>query len=220
VVELASAAGPVTIDGIAMANGSNEAEGEAGRVVVTASGDVVVNGRALANGRIAGDVTLSSSTAGITINGRVAASGGNGGAVSLSAATLASVDGIVEASGTTRRPRAAGPARSTSAAPTPASVRVQSSTPAAWRPGGTIHVAASAGDLLLEGTLLASTNASVAFYAVGGTIEGTASGDLTASGVFQCLGTAVSGGCIGLSAGGTLDTSGGTFDKAIVSDCP
>jgi len=88
------------------------------------------------------------------------------------------------------------------------------------RPGGIIHVAASAGDLLLEGMLLAGTNASSGLNSEGGTIEGTASGDLTASGVFQCLGAAISGGCIGLSAGGTLDTNGGTFDKAIVSDCP
>jgi hypothetical protein len=50
----------------------------------------------------------------------------------------------------------------------------------------------------------------------GGTIEGTATGDLTASGLFRAL----PDGCIALSAGGTLDTSGATLAPPPVPDCP
>ena len=50
----------------------------------------------------------------------------------------------------------------------------------------------------------------------GGTIEGTATGNLTASGTFR----SVPNGCIALIAGGTLDTSGATFAPPLVPDCP
>ena len=72
-------------------------------------------------------------------------------------------------------------------------------------PGATFQLAATAGDLTLAGRLSAPS----------GTIEGTATNDLTASGRFE-VGT----GCIGLAAGGVLDTSTGTFDVPVVADCP
>jgi hypothetical protein len=50
----------------------------------------------------------------------------------------------------------------------------------------------------------------------GGTIEATATGDLTASGKFR----SVTNGCIALTAGGTLDTSGASFDTSLLADCP
>jgi hypothetical protein len=52
--------------------------------------------------------------------------------------------------------------------------------------------------------------------AAGGVIEGQAGGNLTAVGKYS----AGTGGCIGLSAGGTLDTSGGTFDVPLTGSCP
>ena len=52
--------------------------------------------------------------------------------------------------------------------------------------------------------------------ATGGVIQGDASGNLTARGEFD----ATTGGCIGLSAGGTLDTTDGTFAPAFGSSCP
>jgi hypothetical protein len=50
----------------------------------------------------------------------------------------------------------------------------------------------------------------------GGVIAVHATGNLTAMGQF----TAASGGCIGLSAGGVLDTTGATFDVPLTASCP
>jgi hypothetical protein len=73
---------------------------------------------------------------------------------------------------------------------------------------GDIRLTATGGDMLLAGKFFApGTN---------GTIEGAATGNLLASGRF----TAAPGGCIGLSAGGTLDTAGATFDVPLSTDCP
>jgi hypothetical protein len=220
-IELTSTAGPVTVDGTVLANGSAVSQGLAGSVIVTASGDVVVNGRLLANGDAGGEVAVSSSSGGVAVNGRVSASGGDGGLVTLSAATLASVDGTIDASGD--NPASSGGGAGTIDI-TGAEARLGAggllTATSVSRPGGTIGVSATAGDLLLAGRLLAGTGESSGGNSLGGTIEGDASGDLTASGVFECLDAAVSGGCIGLSAGGTLDTSGGTFDKPIVASCP
>jgi len=219
-IELTSSNGPVTIDGVAMANGSG-AEGDSGNVIVTGAGDVVVNGRVAADGDGGGTVTLSSTGGGVAVNGRVSASGGNGGPITLSAATLASVDGTIDASGDNPVFQGGGAG---SIDITGADARLgpggSLTATSVSRPGGSIRVSATAGDLLLAGTLRAGTGESSGGNSIGGTIEGDASGDLTASGVFECLDAAASGGCIGLSAGGTLDTSGGTFDKPIVASCP
>ena len=47
-------------------------------------------------------------------------------------------------------------------------------------------------------------------------MQGSATGNLLADGVFRTGGD----GCIGLSAGGTLHTTGGRFDVPIVASCP
>jgi hypothetical protein len=47
-------------------------------------------------------------------------------------------------------------------------------------------------------------------------IEGIAGGDLTVDGKYK----AQVGGCIGFSAGGTLDTSSAGFDVALSGSCP
>jgi hypothetical protein len=65
---------------------------------------------------------------------------------------------------------------------------------------------ANAGDLTLSGRFSPGVHS---------TIQGTASGNLVANGVFRAP-----DGCIGLSAGGTLDTSGGRFNPPIVTSCP
>ena len=157
------------------------------------------------------------------MDGRVSAAGGDGGLVTVSAATLAAIDGngTVDVSGDD--PASSGGGAGTIDI-TGADARLGSGgmliARSASRPGGTIRISATAGDLLLAGTLLAGTGASAGGNSIGGTIECDASGNLTAGGVFECLDAAASGGCIGLSAGGTLDTSGGTFDKPIVASCP
>jgi hypothetical protein len=50
----------------------------------------------------------------------------------------------------------------------------------------------------------------------GGDIEAAAGGDLTVRGKYEVL----PGGCIGLSAGGSLDTTQATFDTTPVGSCP
>jgi hypothetical protein len=72
---------------------------------------------------------------------------------------------------------------------------------------GDQRYSAVAGDLTLLGAFLAPGD---------GTIEGTASGNLLADGRFR-VGPE---GCIALSAGGTLDTTGSSFDVPVVADCP
>jgi len=78
--------------------------------------------------------------------------------------------------------------------------------------GGTARFTA-AGDLSL------GHGSSTAFDvrgASGGTIDGHAAGNLTAAGKYS----ASTGGCVGLSAGGTLDTTGATFDVSLTTMCP
>jgi hypothetical protein len=77
------------------------------------------------------------------------------------------------------------------------------------QPGGTIVLQANAGDLILDGDFRARGR-------MGGRIEGTASGDVVASGNFIARGS----GCIAFSAGSMLDVSGGAFDVPITSQCP
>ena len=76
------------------------------------------------------------------------------------------------------------------------------------RPGGARQdYDATAGDLVLNGTFLGQEP---------GTFEGTATGNLTAIGSFR-MGI---GGCVALTAGGTLDTSSATFDQTVGTSCP
>jgi hypothetical protein len=73
--------------------------------------------------------------------------------------------------------------------------------------GGRVELTASTGNMSLQGA-----------YDVrggGGTIEASAAGDLTAQATFQAA-----GGCIGLSAGGTLTTTGSSFDGPVTPSCP
>jgi hypothetical protein len=76
------------------------------------------------------------------------------------------------------------------------------------RPGGRQTYAATGGNLTLAGGNFVAQNV--------GTIEGTATGNLTAAGSIQ-VGMS---GCIALAAGGTLDTTGATFDAPVASSCP
>lgn len=81
--------------------------------------------------------------------------------------------------------------------------------------GRPIVFEATGGDLQLSGTFRARGPE------LGGIIQGSATGNLTADGRFKVLGCSGPGceGCIGLSAGGTLDTSSGSFDLAPVATC-
>jgi hypothetical protein len=72
--------------------------------------------------------------------------------------------------------------------------------------GGTMRFTATSGDLVLRSRLQAEP---------GGTIAGAAAGDLTVTGTVR-----TAGGCIGLAAGGTLDTAGAVFDGPVGAACP
>jgi hypothetical protein len=75
-----------------------------------------------------------------------------------------------------------------------------------FKPGGLVCLKATAGNMLVEGDVDARG---------AGVIEAAASGDLTANGDFRTD----PGGCIGLSAGGTLNTAGGSFNPAPGPSC-
>ena len=75
-------------------------------------------------------------------------------------------------------------------------------------PSGRIQLDATAGDLTLSGRFRARGRA--------GSIEGTATRGVFADGEFEADGD----GCIGLSAGTTLDTTGGMFDIPVMASCP
>ena len=80
--------------------------------------------------------------------------------------------------------------------------------------GGEAHFHAD-GNLVLGGG--SSDKYRATSDGVGGTFEAdTTTGNLTVSGVY----TVQIGGCIGLSAGGVLDTSQATFDTTPVASCP
>jgi hypothetical protein len=79
--------------------------------------------------------------------------------------------------------------------------------------GGQLRVVATNGDLDLRGLFLARGGTGP-----GGIIEGTATGNITTDGIYECAGTPA--GCIALNAGGTLDTTGASFDKPLSGDCP
>jgi hypothetical protein len=82
--------------------------------------------------------------------------------------------------------------------------------------GGSIRINATGGNAVLRGLFSARSSAGDPFID-GGVIECTATGDLVAEGTFRAAGL---DGCIALSAGGTLDTTGATFDKPLSADCP
>ncbi|MBX3024023.1 hypothetical protein KF840_03840 [bacterium] len=75
------------------------------------------------------------------------------------------------------------------------------------QPSGRIRFDATAGDLTLSGRFRAR--------GIGGSIEGSAARAVLANGEFQAAGA----GCIGLSAGTRVDTSGGLFDVPVTSTC-
>jgi hypothetical protein len=79
--------------------------------------------------------------------------------------------------------------------------------------GGDIRYTAIGNALLGEST---TSDFTVEGDAAGGVIEASAGGDLTLRGDF----VAEVGGCIGLSAGGTLDTSQADFDVPVTASCP
>ena len=225
------AGGPITALG-ALRAGSSILGGQGGTVVVSSDGDILVSDVIKADGRSGGQVVVVSNSATIRVTAPVVASGGHaggGGRVAFSAGKDVVIANQVDADGgplggtitvhaedlITLTPQGALLARGDTggeialdgamvSVPAGARVLVDGDTP-----GGTITLAANDGDLILDGDFRARGR-------TGGRIEGMASGDVVAGGEFAARGD----GCISLSAGSSLDISGGTFDVPLADSCP
>lgn len=204
-------------------------KGPGGMVVLTSSGASVEVADVAADGRTAGgDVTVEAATdatvrRAIRVRGKT-----DGGGVTVTAggnATVVHGPARFDARGGLVGGRVDVVAGGTATFGTSTRVDV------GGRTGGTIHVTAA--DVAVNDAGFAADGKTVpgamffvatagdmrlsrSFRSRAGTIEGRATGDLTATGQFR----AARGGCIALSAGGTLVTAAARFDEPLVADCP
>jgi len=198
-VTLSAPAGDTTMSGLVRASGNP------GGAVSISGGNVDVNrvnakGLAIATG---GTITIAGNT---VIAGRLIAKGGDGGVINITSTVgTVSLDDLMDVRGKTNE----GGTVSVVAA-TDATVDVKLDA-RGRNVGGTAEY--SAGGNMTLGGLHRKLRAT---GTAGGTIEGSATGDLTVLGEYA----AETGGCIGLSAGGTLDTTGATFDTTPQGSCP
>jgi hypothetical protein len=226
-ISIASSNGDVTLAQKIRAKGAPDS---GGTVAVEAQGDINANfkARVEADGKQA-HVGLITFTAAGTIDVHTLSTGSNtvGGTISVAAGTVSAftlrargrnLGGTITADSTVgnlsvRRVQANGTGATggsitlTSAAGlfVDGTARVDGD-----ETGGEMRFSCN-GDMVLDG---GSFNASGDI--AGGVIEGIAGGDLTADGNFR----AQLGGCIGLSAGGTLDVGAANFDVALSGSCP
>jgi hypothetical protein len=176
--------------------------------VTTGSGDITVGDilNAAGDDGVGGSISLTAGTAAaasINVDRDLRVSShGNAGTVVLSATGTITVDDKIDADSS----QATGGSVQISAnGPVVSTDRIEVDGDA----GGEIQIASTASGVTLSGRYLAGGLA-------GGVIEATASGNLTADGDFD----AEIGGCIGLAAGGTLNTTGGSFSPPFVASCP
>ena len=209
--------------------GSSPATGTGGNVIVASNGDVTLREPVIADGNVGGTIQAISTGGALQILSPFVAHGksGAGGQVTLRAGTTATVDSNVDADGGSAGGAVSLDGRtvevtnrgglfargdiggtievsgnSVTVAPG-AKVLVDGDVP-----GGRIRFDATAGDLTLSGDFRARGD--------GGRIVGAASHRLVADGMFAARGN----GCIGLSAGATLDISAGDFDVPVLMSCP
>jgi hypothetical protein len=224
------AGGPITALGALRAGGSVMG-GQGGTVMVVSGGDIVLSDVVKANGFSGGQVVVVSRTATTRVTAPVVASGGRagvGGRIAFSAGTDAIIGNQVNADGGPQggtitvhaedlimlTPQGALLARGDAGGAIALDGDMVSVPPGARllvdgdTPGGTITFAANDGDLILDGDFRARGR-------TGGRIEGMASGDVVAGGEFAARGD----GCISLSAGSSLDITGGTFDVPLSESC-
>jgi hypothetical protein len=175
---------------------------------VSAMEDIVVNGRILGRGRDRGsDIRLTSSAGAVTLNGPIVAA--PSGTVAVEAAGQATLNESVSVGGEGRIPGGNFGCARVEAASVVVNPRaaVRADAPVS---GGLLCFNATGGDLHLGGSILARAPGTPP-----GIIEGAATGNLIADGTFRCA----PDGCIALTAGGTLDTTEGSFDKPLSGDC-
>ena len=229
-VVLASSAGNVTVNGQVRAVAWKNGSAGGGSITVNAAGDIsghgamVVNGGAPGAGTIAltagGDITdvrvlkakgigvpggtVSAMASGVDID-KIEVSGSDGGVIGVTSGTADVTLGKLLARGSSG-------AGGTIDVDSAANATVQSVNGRGDTVGAEMRFAAN-------GNLNLGTKSGDKFDArgtAGGVIEGQATGNLTALGKY----TAATGGCIGLSAGGVLTTSGATFDGPLTGSCP
>ena len=212
IVQLSSASGGVVInDTISVPNHRNVTiTAVAGEVQVSAAGDVVVNKSIRGYGPdIGAYISLVSSGGDVTVNGRIMAR--REGHLTVQAAGVATLNRRVRVSGNFSNTMGFGGAIVRVEAPSV--VIAPGATIAGDAPAnaGQFCFKATGGDLLLGGGLFARGGTGSP-----GNIEASATGNLIAEGTFRVAPI----GCIALTAGGTLDTSAGSFDTALSPDCP
>ena len=231
-IQVSSTGGDVTVRGIKVKSG----HGNGGTIQVSGTGGVTVNHYLDASGdtnggsiqvsgtggvTVSGDINvgsnfgyggtiLVSSTGGVTVNKSLEAKGGtNGGSIQVS-----STGGDVTISGDLRARGSDGMGGMVNVAAM-GTLSIRSSA-ASW---SHIYAYGSTGGGRIDLTGSAVTIGSRRLLDArggSGVIEGQASGDLTAAGDFR----AAPDGCIGLSAGGTRDTTGARFDVPLMESCP
>lgn len=206
-VTLSSSNGGVLInDTIRVPSRKSDIAAQGGRVRVSAAGDVVVNGRIAGLARDVGpEVSLVSSGGDVTVNGRITAR--RGGQLTVQAAGVATLNQPVVVGGSTLGSRGEVHVEAPSVVVAP-SVAIRGNS---HDFGGEYCFKATGGNLALSGGFFARSGGPGP-----GSIEASATGNLLADGAFRVA----PGGCIALTAGGTLDTSAGTFDTALSPDCP
>jgi hypothetical protein len=157
-----------------------------GGVTITADSYIELEAVSSTSRGTAGDITITSNTGGVVVRGLLDAHGGSAGG-----------DVLVTGSG----PFLSGESLVLDVP------RVDTRYTQPTGTAGVQRYTAVGGDLSLARAFVAQD---------GGTIEASASGNLTADGTFRVG----AGGCIALSAGGTLDTGSSSFDQPVVADCP
>jgi len=207
-----TAAGNIDMSGVIKTDDSASRldPGAAGYVTFTSTaGDVALHGTITARGIFVAELVVEAANQAL-IDGRLKITGrsdfGDGGTIDVSAASV-----VIQlpAKLNTTSPSYGGFIRLTG---TDVNVLPGSLLDARGTEdgGGAIRIRAVGGNAALGGSFSADGGDDQ------GVIEASASGDLTADGSFRCS----PGGCIAFSAGGTLDTSAGSFDVPVVADCP
>lgn len=202
-VTIESSGGSVAIDRAIVASGRDGS----GFVYITAAGDVTVNDPLLADvflppGQGGGYITLSSTAGNVALNAKIVAL-----SVELTTPGAVAINADINLHHGDSSGRTAFIHGGSLQVADGVTINADGN---GFNNAGYLELEATAGDLVLAGTFLAGGAEG------GGSIIGDATGNLTASGRFEV----VPAGCIALTAGGTLDTTGGDFDTPVTSSCP
>jgi len=193
-------------------------------VTVSAAGDIAVDAAVSATPptRSGGTITLISTGGDVIVSDRLRAQAGDGtqpldgagGHIHIVAAELVSIAADIQVNAFPGRTGAPGGTLQVDAGrvlATEVHFDADGDSPGpdfAGSPAAGFRLTSTLGEISLDGDFLARGGPSV--------IEVAAATDLVAAGSFQVA----PDGCIGLSAGGTIDTSAASFDTPVVTDCP